>query len=79
MFIEENILQYLQHHLLSASQDAQEVMLVTEWVSESVLADLTDVTLVSEDVTHNSLQRSSSRDDDDDDDDDDEDADMQKR
>ena len=45
-----------------ASQDAQEVMLVTEWVSYWSLADLTDVTLVSEDATHNSLQMSSSRD-----------------
>ena len=46
-----------------ASQDAQEVMLVTQSVSQSVsesqLADLTDV---SEDAAHNSLQMSSSRD-----------------
>ena len=45
-----------------ASQDAQEVMLVTLSVSESALADFTDVTLVSEDAVHNSLQMSSSRD-----------------
>ena len=37
-------------------------MLVSEWVSESALADFTDVTLVSEDAAHNSLQMSSSRD-----------------
>ena len=48
--------------LFLASQDAQEVMLVSEWVSESALADFTDVTLVSEDAAHNSLQMSSSRD-----------------
>ena len=41
-----------------ASQDAQEVMLVTE----SALADFTDVTLVSEDAAHDSLQMSSSGD-----------------
>ena len=45
------------------AQDAQEVMLV----SESQLADFTDVTLVSEDAAHNSLQMLSSRDDGDDD------------
>ena len=43
-----------------ASQDAQEVMLVTLSVSESALADFTDVTLVSEDAAHNTLQMSSS-------------------
>ena len=45
--------------LFLASQDAQEVMLVTLPVT---LADLSDVTLVSEDAAHNSLQMSSSRD-----------------
>ena len=45
-----------------ASQDAQVVMLVTEWVSDWSLADLTDVTLVSDVTAHNSLQMSSSRD-----------------
>ena len=40
--------------LFLASQDALEVMRVTHWVTESLseswLADLTDVTLVSEDT-----------------------------
>ena len=35
---------------------------VAESVSQSALTDLTDVTLVSEDAAHNSLQMSSSRD-----------------
>ena len=37
-------------------------MLVTESVSYRLLADLTDVTLVSKDAAHKSLQMSSSRD-----------------
>ena len=49
--------------LFLASPDAQEVMWVSEWVTESELADLTDVTLVSDDtfrrlgtwVTHDHL------------------------
>ena len=44
------------------SQDAQEMMLVSEWVSQSALADFTVMTLVSEDAAHNCLQMSSSRD-----------------
>ena len=43
------------------SQDAQEMMLVSEWVSQSALADFTVMTLVSEDAAHNCLQMSSSR------------------
>ena len=35
---------------------------VSQSVSESQLADFTDVTLASEDAAHNSLQMSSSRD-----------------
>ena len=49
-------------NLFLASQDAQEVMLLSQSVSESQLADFTDVTLASEDAAHNSLQMSSSRD-----------------
>ena len=50
-------------YLFLASPDAQEVIVVSQWVSESELADLTDVTLVSDDtfrrlgkwVTHDHL------------------------
>ena len=41
-----------KHYKFLASQDALEVIIVTEWVSEwvSVSTDLTDVTLVSDDT-----------------------------
>ena len=45
-----------------ASQDALEVIRVTDWLTDWSLADLADVTLVSQDAAHNSLQMSSSRD-----------------
>ena len=43
-----------------ASQDALEVIGVTELLTYSSLTDLADETLVSEDAAHNSLQMSSS-------------------
>ena len=44
------LLQLLAFLSFLASQDAQEVMLVTESLTHSWLAELTDVTLVSDDT-----------------------------